>query len=277
MTDQRITDLFSRLNELPSEVPLSEVEHWARLHAAGQLLPQSPHIGAPGKLPWYSFKPPLYMTSIIIAGAASGLAALIAVNTTNENPAPQVQHKPAVALTDTTLLNPLDTPVVTVNVKQNPNGDSLRREYTINAPANARITVSASDEDAVTNVEITPEGVESSTAVNTDEVNEYAFNYNIDDNGNVDVNVYPSNDYDECHCNTHSDSIQKEFVKQLVADGIITNSRNYSFAIDMRRFTVNGKRQPADVHVKYLRLYEKLNGDNRISGSFSWQVQVSSN
>jgi hypothetical protein len=277
MTDQRITDLFSRLNELPSEVPLSEVEHWARLHAAGQLMPQAPNVGAPGKLPWYSFKPPLYMTSILIAGAASGLAALIAVNTTSENPAPQ-QNQPAVALTDSALLMPADTPVVKVNVKQNPNGDSLRREYIINAPANARITVSASDNDAVTNLQITPNGIESRTDSNTEDPDGYSYNYEQDENGEVSVEVNPSGNYnDECHCNTQSDSIQKAFVKELLADGIITTDKNYKFMIDLRKFVVNGKRQPADVHAKYLRLYSKLNGDQGISGSFSWQVQVSSN
>lgn len=276
MTDQRITDLFSRLNELPSEVPLSEVEHWARLHAAGQLMPQAPNVGAPGKLPWYSFKPPLYMTSILIAGAASGLAALIAVNTTSDNPAPQ-QNQPAAALTDSALLMPADTPVVKVNVKQNPNGDSLRCEYIINAPANARITVSAADADAVTNVKITPDGVEATTDAAQEDPDGYFYQYEMNDDGDVDVEVNNSGNYnDGCYCNTQNDSVQREFVKQLIADGILSSDKNYTFMIDLRKFMVNGKRQSAAVHLKYLRLYEQLNGDEHISGNFSWQVQVSS-
>lgn len=276
MNEERITDLFGRLKELPSEVPFGEVEHWARLHAAGQLLPHAPHIGAPAKLPWYSFKPPLYMTSIITAATASGLAALIAVSTTDENLAQQPATN-SVVVTDSVSIKPLpaDTPVIAVNVKPAPNGDSTRREYTINAPANARITVSASDETASSRVIIDENGV-NAVAGGEDE---YAYQYDNDTEEGVSVTVNNTDEYntetDQCVCGKNDDAVQRDFVKQLLADGIISSDKNYSFYLDKRKFTVNGKREPDEIHNKYLRLYEKLNGSS-VSGSFSWQVQVSS-
>jgi hypothetical protein len=274
MNEERITDLFGRLQELPSEVPFGEVEHWARLHAAGQLLPQAPHIGAPGKLPWYSFKPPLYMTSIITAAAASGLAALIAVSTTDENPVPQPAANP-VAITDSVSIMPMpaDTPVIAVQVKPSPNGDTTRREFTINAPANARITVSASDETASSVVTIDENGVNALEGGDS----EYAYEYDYDTNDGASVasGNENENEADQCVCGKNDDAVQRDFVKQLLADGIISSDKNYSFYLDKKKFTVNGKRQSDEIHDKYLRLYVKLNGGS-LSGSFSWQVQVSS-
>lgn len=274
MNEERITDLFGRLQELPSEVPFGEVEHWARLHAAGQLLPHAPHIGAPAKLPWYSFKPPLYMTSIITAAAASGLAALIAVSTTDENPAQQPAPNSAV-VTDSVSIKPLpaDTPVIAVQVKPSPNGDTTRREFTINAPANARITVSASDETSSSRVIIDENGVNAVAGGEED----YAYEYDNDTDEGASVAFGNENEHeaDQCVCGKNDDAVQRDFVKQLLADGIISSDKNYSFYLDKRKFTVNGKRQSDEVHDKYLRLYEKLSGSG-VSGSFSWQVQVSS-
>jgi hypothetical protein len=277
MNEERITDLFGRLKELPSEVPFGEVEHWARLHAAGQLLPHAPHIGAPAKLPWYSFKPPLYMTSIITAAAASGLAALIAVTTTDEQPAQQpASNTVAAADSVRTIPLPADTPVIAVNVKPAPNGDSTRREYTINAPANARITVSASDETSSSRVIIDENGVNAVAGGET----EYAYEYDYDNEEGSSVAMNNADEHeadpDQCVCGKNDDAVQRDFVKQMLADGLISSDKDYSFYLNKKKFTVNGKRQPDEIQRKYLRLYEKLNGSS-VSGSFSWQVQVSSN
>lgn len=288
MNEERITDLFGRLKDLPSEVPFGEVEQWARLHAAGQLLPQAPHIGAPAKLPWYSFKPPLYMTSIITAAAASGLAAIIAISTTDEDPQPQPNNG-LVALADSTIIlqQPIDSPVVEVKVKPAPNGDTTRREYTINAPANAQITISATEGATRTQLNIDNGKVNIISSEN----DSFTYQYDPDtkddkgDKGNkgdkdpsgdytFTINRSANNHENQCVCSNNNEEVQREFVKQLLADGLIDSDKRYHFFLDDDKFSVNGKRQSDTVHQKYLRLYEKLSGGST-SGSFYWQVQVS--
>ena len=62
---------------------------------------------------------------------------------------------------------------------------------------------------------------------------------------------------------------QEEAVEELIADKLITNTTQYRFEISADKLIIDGKKQPASVHKKYLELYkdatgQKLKGKSKI-------------
>ncbi len=57
-----------------------------------------------------------------------------------------------------------------------------------------------------------------------------------------------------------NDEIKETIVNTLLSDGLIDDKDNYSFELRQKHFKVNGKKQPAHVAEKYLKLYEQASG-----------------
>jgi|GEM_PF-4261892 len=73
---------------------------------------------------------------------------------------------------------------------------------------------------------------------------------------------YPCN----CACND-GNNVTCTFKEKLMDDEIISESDKFSFALDSKSFTVNGKEQPENVFKKYSRIYKELTGKKLNEGS----------
>lgn len=338
MNEERIIDIFHRLRELPSDVSLGEVEHWARLHAAGELVPQTPSLGG-SSLP---FKPPLYMTSIITAAAATGLAALIALYGTDD---PQSKDGSLATANDSTISLVCDTPAVKVNLTKAPQGDSSLQQITILAPQMANVTVYTSDSSGTSSFSFGSNGSQSfsssfppakpleplnslpptppippspnetidpaaeqalasaeqelanaqqelATAQQEGSARALADAYQqiadaqqaLADAQEEIADARSSSNYsyaynNNCVCAAGgNDDVRKGLEKQLLKDGLIRDTVNYSLELSNNKLSINNKRQPPEVHQRYLKLYVELNGgDNLIGTKFTYAINVKYN
>lgn len=67
-----------------------------------------------------------------------------------------------------------------------------------------------------------------------------------------------------------NDMVQRE----LLQDGLIANTKSYSFELSAKRLEVNGKKQPDHLHEKYLDLYRRTTGKSLSKGdSIKYEVQ----
>jgi hypothetical protein len=56
------------------------------------------------------------------------------------------------------------------------------------------------------------------------------------------------------------DDLNSAFVEALKKDGLITDTKGFSYSLSKKKFKVNGKKQSNEIHEKYLNLYGTLNG-----------------
>jgi hypothetical protein len=56
------------------------------------------------------------------------------------------------------------------------------------------------------------------------------------------------------------DDLSSAFLEALKKDGLITDTKEFSYALNKKKFKVNGKKQSNEIHEKYLNLYSTLNG-----------------
>ncbi len=56
--------------------------------------------------------------------------------------------------------------------------------------------------------------------------------------------------------NLYMGSFHESLLEELKKDGIIRNKKKVKIHLDEKKFKVNGKKQPKEVHAKYLRMYE---------------------
>lgn len=72
-----------------------------------------------------------------------------------------------------------------------------------------------------------------------------------------------------CHCKCNDgNNVTCTFKDRLMDDEIIDDSEKFSFKIDSKSFTVNGKEQPENVFKKYTRIYRELTGRKLTEGSY---------
>lgn len=72
-----------------------------------------------------------------------------------------------------------------------------------------------------------------------------------------------------------SQDIQPLMEKELLKDGLIKDVENYKFKLSKNIFKINGKKQPAAIHQKYIALYESLSGI-KMSDRQTYAVAVNS-
>ncbi len=56
------------------------------------------------------------------------------------------------------------------------------------------------------------------------------------------------------------DDLSSAFLEALKKDGLVTDTKEFSYALSKKKFKVNGKKQSNEIHEKYLNLYRSLNG-----------------
>ncbi len=54
--------------------------------------------------------------------------------------------------------------------------------------------------------------------------------------------------------------VSSAFKAELRRDGLVTDPENYSFHLSAKKMTVNGKKQPEEIHQKYLKIYSERTG-----------------
>ncbi|TGE10316.1 M56 family metallopeptidase [Hymenobacter fodinae] len=65
--------------------------------------------------------------------------------------------------------------------------------------------------------------------------------------------------------------------RELLKDGLIEDDGNFQFKLNSTELIVNGKKQPAAVHAKYLKLVETQTGNKLTKGSYNITRNTSSN
>ena len=56
------------------------------------------------------------------------------------------------------------------------------------------------------------------------------------------------------------DDLSRAFLEALKKDGLVTDTKEFSYSLSKKKFKVNGKKQSNEIHEKYLNLYSTLNG-----------------
>ena len=57
------------------------------------------------------------------------------------------------------------------------------------------------------------------------------------------------------------DALSNAIKSELKKDGLITDTKKFSFQLNDEELSVNGKKQTAELHRKYLQLYENKTGE----------------
>ena len=69
------------------------------------------------------------------------------------------------------------------------------------------------------------------------------------------------------------DDLSSAFLEALKKDGLITDTKEFSYSLRKRRFKINGKRQSDEIHQKYMNLYRTLNA-NAMGDNDGYEVEV---
>ena len=69
------------------------------------------------------------------------------------------------------------------------------------------------------------------------------------------------------------DDLSSAFLESLKKDGLITDTKDFSFSLSKKKFKVNGKKQSNEIHEKYLNLYSSLHGKS-MGNDDTYEVEV---
>jgi bla regulator protein blaR1 len=69
------------------------------------------------------------------------------------------------------------------------------------------------------------------------------------------------------------DDLSRAFLESLKKDGLITDTKDFSYSLSKKKFKVNGKKQSNEVHEKYLNLYSTLHGKS-MGNDDTYEVEV---
>ena len=69
----------------------------------------------------------------------------------------------------------------------------------------------------------------------------------------------------------YTNNVAQKIARELKKDGLIKDTRDFSFLLSNKKLKVNGKKQPAYVFKKYQELYERLTG-SELNGKSKYQI-----
>ena len=244
MQDEQINKTFNAIRSLPPQVSYESI------HAL--VLGQPPAIYLHPNHIWFNLKNIIIMTTSV-----SIISALLLFNYSSDVKTLQPVKEQKKEIAKQEIVLPQEKPVQQVVTKEAvPAAPKKEKKKVMSAPVVAAIQPVIA------------------VAPRTDEAPKIIGESPVADTGLEDLSAlplinscsphppFPCN----CACND-GNNVTCTFKEKLLDDEIISDSDKFSFKLDSKSFTVNGKEQPENIFKKYSRVYKELTGKKLNEGS----------